>query len=512
MRRIARVALVLSLVPAALVTAGPARAVVDPEEGDFNGDGYADLAVGVAFENVGTKRDGGAVNVIYGGASGLSSAGAQLWTLDSPGVPGGAAEGDFFGYSVATGDFDADGYGDLAVGAPTDRVSREAGAGSVLVLYGSGDGLGADGGQLITQASPGVPDRPEWGDLFGFSLAVGDFDGDGVSDLAVGSIREETSGRDDAGAVTVLFGATGIGLSGAGAQLLVRGEGGLVDRSDAGDLMGFSLASGDFDGDTYDDLAVGVPHDDYYSRDSGSVVVIYGSAEGLDPGRDFLYRAFRRTATQFFGWDLAAGSFVGDGYDGLVVASPGTPVNGVKKAGEVVLIYGGASGLGSRWALAEDHADIPTEPKEGEFFGSALAIGDFDGDTVADIAATANERIDGHPYAGAAFVIPGAVGDPDVASTSMWSQDSPGALGSAQDFDLFGWEMVAADFDGSGQDDLAVAVALEDLSGSEDGGIVHAFYGSGTGITATGNQLWSQDSPGIPDRVERNDQFGWVVA
>lgn len=115
------------LVPAllfvlALSKPGPAQ------QPDFNGDGYADLAVGVPGESVKKKGGAGAVNVLYGTASAISAAGNQLWHRDVAGVLGTADAGDAFGSSIAWGDFNDDGYSDLAVGAPRDdRVLRTGG-------------------------------------------------------------------------------------------------------------------------------------------------------------------------------------------------------------------------------------------------------------------------------------------------------------------------------------------------------------------------------------------------
>src|SRR3982751_2479118 len=83
---------------------------------DFNGDGYSDLAIGVPFESDGSKIEAGAVNVIYGGVGGLSAMGNQFWSQDSAGVTGSAHANDQFGSVLATGDFDGDGYSDLAIG------------------------------------------------------------------------------------------------------------------------------------------------------------------------------------------------------------------------------------------------------------------------------------------------------------------------------------------------------------------------------------------------------------
>ena len=69
--------------------------------GDFNGDSFADLAVGAVFEDVGTAMNAGAVNVLYGASSGLTGTGSQYFTQNSPGVGSSAEEGDFFGDALA---------------------------------------------------------------------------------------------------------------------------------------------------------------------------------------------------------------------------------------------------------------------------------------------------------------------------------------------------------------------------------------------------------------------------
>src|SRR5688572_2286826 len=83
---------------------------------DFNGDGFCDLAIGVPNEGVGSIQGAGAVNVLYGSAGGLSGTGSQFLHQNFLNIEEDAEQGDQFGFSVATGDFDGDGFGDLAVG------------------------------------------------------------------------------------------------------------------------------------------------------------------------------------------------------------------------------------------------------------------------------------------------------------------------------------------------------------------------------------------------------------
>src|SRR4051794_23834841 len=156
--------------------------------GDINHDGYPDLVVGAP----GAQRTG-TINVFLGGKTGLATrmAGAEAAA---------PAPGDRFGISVAVGDFNHDGYGDVAVGAP----GRHNRTGAVFVFNGGGYG-GLKLPYLVTQAHNGGVDEP--GDRFGSALAAGDFDGDGVADLAVGTPGEAPGKAPAGGAVTILRGS-----------------------------------------------------------------------------------------------------------------------------------------------------------------------------------------------------------------------------------------------------------------------------------------------------------------
>jgi hypothetical protein len=113
--------------------------------------------------------------------------------------------GDLFGWAIAAGDFDRDGFDDLAVGVPGEDLGGIADAGEVDVFYGRYI-LGFDRTQVFNQDGEGVPDRVEAGDSFGRSLTAADFNGDGLFDLAIGAPFEDVGPYFDAGAVTVLNG------------------------------------------------------------------------------------------------------------------------------------------------------------------------------------------------------------------------------------------------------------------------------------------------------------------
>jgi hypothetical protein len=131
--------------------------------GDFNHDGFGDLTVGAPWEAVGSLVQAGVVSVLPGSAGGLTTTGGRLFTQ----VGGTVEAGDHFGSQLAAGDFNTDGFAELAAAAPDEGVGSAPEAGAVSVLPGSAAGLTASGGRLFTQDSPGVPGVAEASDFFG---------------------------------------------------------------------------------------------------------------------------------------------------------------------------------------------------------------------------------------------------------------------------------------------------------------------------------------------------------
>jgi hypothetical protein len=128
------------------------------------------------------------VVVFYGSSGGLSR--ARHGAFSQAVVPGDAERDDRFGAALATGDFDRDGRDDLAVGVPGEDIAGRSDAGAVVVLDGSNSGLRSTRSKSFSQAGK-VKGTPQAGDTFGQSLAVGDFDGDGRDDLAIGVPGED---------------------------------------------------------------------------------------------------------------------------------------------------------------------------------------------------------------------------------------------------------------------------------------------------------------------------------
>ncbi|MEU0780560.1 FG-GAP and VCBS repeat-containing protein [Streptomyces sp. NPDC006173] len=177
--------------------------------GDFDHDGYADIAFGAADATTGPAVTGGFVRVVYGGPNGPSR--TADFSQASPGVPGTDENADSFGFSVAAADVNGDDYADLAVGAPYEDIGSVGNAGSVTLLYGSANGITGKGA-AIHQGTAGVPGGNETNDLFGSAVWLRDINGDGRADLLAAATNEDNGN----GRVWNLRGtASGITTSGA---------------------------------------------------------------------------------------------------------------------------------------------------------------------------------------------------------------------------------------------------------------------------------------------------------
>jgi hypothetical protein len=216
--------------------------------GEFNGDGYADIAIGVPFEDL-SLRGAGGVNVLYGSASGLQTAAPedQFWTQDSLDVQDQAETRDWFGWALAAGDFNFDGFGDLAIGVRTEDIGLMFNAGAVQVLYGSPGGLQAvsPDDQFWSQDSPGVEDQAEVEDEFGWALEAADVNGDHFADLAIGVPLEDVDTITDAGTAHILYGsAAGLQTDSPAAQYWSQDSPDVKDQSEPGDEFGDAFVGG----------------------------------------------------------------------------------------------------------------------------------------------------------------------------------------------------------------------------------------------------------------------------
>ena len=317
------------------------------DAGDYNGDGFDDLAIGVTGEDDGATPDVGSVHVLYGSASGLTAAGSQVWRQDTPGVPGAEEAGDAFGNVLTHGDFDMDGHDDLAIGTAFEDLGEVVDAGMVTILPGSETGLTTVGAMSIHQNTAGIPGVAETEDLFGDYLAAGDFDADGFFDLAIGVPEEDLGATSNAGMVHVIHGSLS-GLDPSDNQSWHQDTSGVIGTAEAGDRFGATLESSDFNGDSVFDLAIGVPDEAIGAiAGAGAVNVLYGSGgTGLGPaGNQFISQntsGVPGTAETDDGFadQLVAGDYSSDGAFDLVVGVAGEALGAITGGGMIQVIDG----------------------------------------------------------------------------------------------------------------------------------------------------------------------------
>jgi len=422
----------------------------------------------------GTRLDG---CQLLGPARPADRRGDVLWFTrfdrSSPPLP--LASGDMFARSIASlGDLDGDGVTDVAVGAVGNDDGGDANPGAIWTVFLTPEG-DVKGAVEITQTKGGLGVDLDSEDGFGRSLcAIGDLDGDGVVDLAVGANYDDDAGTD-AGAVYVLF------LDPAGT---VRGQHKITSTSglDQFDVplgpyheFGSAVAPlGDLDGDGVPDLAVGRRNDD-------SLSICFLNPDGTVKASTYLRQNVNGlTATGLSGSWLGMsaaplGDLDGDGVTDLAVGAYGMQSFSEPFVGAMYLLFLNPDGTVDHWTRIGPEDINPT----GQYIGawdelgvSCATVGDVDGDGVVDLAVGAHREgprfgrnlNEGLERGGFYLLLLNA--DGTLKGTRKFSESDGSFDYRLQDHERWGESMCSlGDFDGDGMPDLAVGTRFQNLSG-----------------------------------------------
>lgn len=433
--------------------------------GDIDGDGFGDLLVGRAEADVGALN-GGAVYIYRGGEAGVEPSPARV--LSS------SVKAEEWGRGLAVGDFDGDGLGDLAVGAPGTNPGVNDG-GAVLIYPGVDGALYAETPSQLLAGTVGGFD-------LGTTLAACDFNGDGIADLAAAAMdAEDTSAPDVAsnqGGVFVYLGGAGDGLPAL--PTLQRwgqeiDDGQLVPAANL--RLGWDLAAGDYDGDGLCDLVA-------------TTIELKTNADGAQDGGAFLYRG---------------------------IAADGDSPGGLEPWPSRVWAGNEPDNLAGR-------------------FGRSAAMGDLDGDGKAEVIIGQTRRdtpgVSGTDH-GTAHVFLGKSYRSDPADKYRSAENADWQFLGDSSGDYVGWDVAVGDVTGDGRDDLLVGALRDELPEAPGNtGLIYVFAGVEGGLPspeptlviggAASDDYFATAVAAIPDVdgdgvgdiltfADRDDTFGYDV-
>lgn len=387
-------------------------------------------------------------------------------------------DNDQFGAAIANiGDLDLDGVIDLAVGAPRDDDGGTD-RGAVWILFMNDDGT-VDIEQKISndEGKLSLIDVLDDDDQFGSAVAeLGDLNGDGILDIAVGAPLDDDGGTDR-GAVWILF----LNVDGTVqfTQKISDSEGFFNSFLEDNDQFGTAIANiGDLNNDLLPEIAVGAIGDDEGGTDRGAVWILSLAANGTvnnvqkvsDTSGDFIGTL---QDGDFFGSSIAGiGDLDADGIEDVAVGAIGDDEGGVDRGAVWVLFMNIDNTVRFEQKISESNGNFNGGLNDNDHFGSSVAgIGDYNGDGIIDIAVGAAQDNDGGSNRGAVWVM-FMESDGEIISKTKISSTSGDFTGTLTDGDLFGIALAnIGDLNLDGIIDIVAGAKLDDDGGIDRGAL-----------------------------------------
>jgi len=472
------------------------------EVADVTGDGELDLLIGAYLSDV-AGGDSGMVFLYEGLAGGFfATTPSKTWTGDHG--------SDWFGYAMATCDFNGDGFLDLAVGAPVDEdrsVSEISySQGGIWVFLGRATGLPDQADQTVYGSEPdGAGDWTYLSNVrLGSELEAGDVNGDGLCDLVAGAWEfnlPTDTGSD--GAVYVYLG-TNTGGSSAGLYDRPVAAWAAIDPADQESYFGRELSVADVDGDGRDDILVGQYrhiNPNVSSSRHGAARLFLGEpwaeipAPGYGTPDNAAWTVEGNGGYDALGWEVRAQDVSGDGLADLLVAGYSEEVpGGPSGAGAIHAYHGVQGGLPGGTPEAMWGGEL-----SGDLFGTRFdVLPDMDGDGLPDLFVYAARHELHGTHIGTPFFVSS---DATVAPVPLENPGDSAGQRAGEDVALVG------DVDGDGFEDALVGVPEYDNAGNRiNAGLIQVFGGSAGGVGGPATDLVEFD------RYSDGDRWGWRVA
>ena len=364
----------------------------------------------------------------------------------------------------------------------------------------------------ISSTGGGLTGPLDDNDLWGTDVsAIGDLDGDGITDVAVG-VRNDDDGGTDRGAVYILF----LNADGTvkGEQKISDTQGGLSATLDNGDGFGDRVANiGDLDGDGINEIAASIRNDDDGGTDRGALVILFLNTDGTVRAEQKIsdtqggLSAPLDNGDAFGDRPAGIGDLDGDGVNDIAVGSNKDDDGGTDRGAVYILFLNADGTVKAEQKVSDTAGGLTASLGDEDYFGIAAAdIGDLDGDGITDIAVGARGDDDGGAGRGAVYILflnaNGTVKDEQKIS------DTQGGLtGSLDDFDEFGSAVAGlGDLDGDGTPDLGVAAPRDDDGGTSPGALYILFLNPNGTVKA--EQKISSTQGGFTGPLGDDEYFG----